>query len=305
MKDIRRNYLFAPFVCPLRSQSRPRALSLANASRQIRKIRCDGRPEGCSPCAQNRTLCKTTDRITGRATTRGHTEATEAENNYLRAQIAELQAQLKELGVEPRTVSGYSEFSPTSLPWQQQPVGLASSTPGWEDASQRRTSDSSLPGYTPATGLDDSDYRPLPQFKHGSVGDNYLGVSSGDTLLSNIKGTSLSVFGTEIDITDFVQSGSDYDKSVVSYTHFLKVILNEDADVQYVTFGDYQRLHEYATWYLRSMNPYTMLLDRPTVMNLVCTSSHTLHIKLTRIRSGGLATSQHFPHHQQRLFAST
>ena len=41
---------------------------------QTRKIRCDPQPGGCSPCAQNNTECRTTDRITGLARSRGHAE---------------------------------------------------------------------------------------------------------------------------------------------------------------------------------------------------------------------------------------
>jgi hypothetical protein len=240
---------------------------------QVRKIRCDPRPEGCSPCAQNRTPCKTTDRITGKATTRGHTEAMEAENAYMRAQIAEMQSQLKEMGVEPRVPSGYSTFSPPSAPWPS-----SSNVNDWGDASQRRTSTSPLVGYPPVSALDNGG--PLPRFKKDSFGDNYLGMASSDSLLSNIKGTSLSVFGHEIDITDFVQNGEDYDNSVMSYNHVIKVALRDD-HVDKVEFPPYPELSEYITWYLRSLNPYTMLQDKPTLMNLVWRIGHEPNFKPT------------------------
>ncbi|KAF2708074.1 hypothetical protein K504DRAFT_298521 [Pleomassaria siparia CBS 279.74] len=248
---------------------------LANSSRtgqacdrcKVRKIRCDGRPEGCSPCAQNRTPCKTTDRITGRATTRGQVEAMESENAYLRAHISELQAQLKEMGVEPRTPSNYTGYMAPTMSWP--PSNLGNDNQGWGDISQRRSSTSPIPGYAPASGLENTDYRPLPHFKTGSIGDNYLGVSSADSLLSHIKGTSLSLFGTEIDITDFVDNEEDYDKSVMSYNHFLKASLNDDAHVHQIPFPPYHTLKEYATWYIRSLNPYTMILDKPTFMHLI------------------------------------
>ncbi|KAF2186760.1 hypothetical protein K469DRAFT_144948 [Zopfia rhizophila CBS 207.26] len=251
---------------------------LANSTRtgqacdrcKIRKIRCDPRPEGCSPCVQNRTPCKTTDRITGRATTRGHAEALETENAYLRAQVAELQGQLKEMGVEPRTVSGYNSFPPSGVPWSS---SLGNDGQGWVDPSQRRMSTPPLPGYSHSigapNGLDNTEYRPLPQFKTNSIGDNYLGVSSADSLLSHIKGTSLSVFGTEIDITDFVQNEEDYDKSVMSYSHFLNVALNSDQQVEHAPFPEYTILNEYSNWYLRSLNPYTALLDKPAFTQLI------------------------------------
>jgi hypothetical protein len=241
----------------------------ANTLRKIRKIRCDGRLEGCSPCAQNRTPCTTTDRISGRAKTRGHAEVMEAENNYLKAQVAELQAQVKELGAEPRVASSY-ELPNTAMQWGST---VGSGSRKWSESSQRRTSTSPQPGYTPANGAETNEHRPLPQFKPGSIGDNYLGVSSAASLPSHIKGTCLSVFGTEIDVANFINTEADYEKSVMSYDHFLRIALNED-NVQAVPFPAYQDLRDYATWYLRSLNPYTMLLDKPTFMRLVRLSSN-------------------------------
>ena len=191
----------------------------------------------------------------------------ETEIQYLRAQASELQAQLKELGVEPRAVSGFAAFRNQSPSWQS--PGVSSDIQEWPDSSRRRSSNISMPGYA-GSAVDNTEQRPLPQFKPGnSVGDNYLGVSSADSLLSHINGTSLSVFGTEIDITDFVQSESEYDNSVMSYNHFSRVCLNEDQRVEHVPYPDHKTLSEYSHWYLRSLNPYTMLLHRPVFMHLV------------------------------------
>ncbi|PSN65099.1 hypothetical protein BS50DRAFT_635912 [Corynespora cassiicola Philippines] len=251
---------------------------LANSTRtgqacdrcKVRKIKCDGRPEGCSNCEQVGTPCETTDRITGRATRRGHAEQIETENQYLRSHVAELQAQLKEMGVEPRPAPAYGAYAPTpSMQWASLPSATSSSgmQSGWPDAAQRRTSASPLPGYTPASALDN--FGPLPSFKdQGSVGDNYLGVSSTDTLLSHIKGTSLSIFGHEVDVTDYVDGEEDYDASVMSYNSFLNIGLGE-THVDPVELPPYQTLFEYTNWYMRSLNPYTMLLHKPAFLQLV------------------------------------
>lgn len=240
-------------------QDRPRTW-LADCL-QIRKIRCDGRPEGCTPCEQNRTQCRTTDRITGKATVRGHAEAMESENAYLRAHIADLQAQLKDMGVEPRAPPAYG-----SLPWPS-----SAAAPAADDAQdwplpQRRPSASPLSSYAPAS--DKAEFRSLPQFKYGSIGDNYLGVSSGDSLLSHIRGTSLSVFGTEIDITDFVDEGNEYEDSPFSYQTLLNLCVGRQ-HVEPAPLPPYESLKEWATWYLRSLNPYTMLVHKPAFMDLV------------------------------------
>lgn len=234
---------------------------------QIRKIRCDGRPEGCTSCEQNRTPCRTTDRITGRATTRGHAEAMEAENTHLRAHIADLQAQLKEIGVEPRAPPAYNNtLHAPSHPWTS--AGPAPDTQAWLDP-QHRPCASPLPGYAPAASpLDQGEHATLPHFKHGSIGDNYLGVASGDSLLSHIRGTSLSIFGTQVDLTDFMSDNDEYEQSVMSYTTFVQITMGGQK-VEPAILPPYNALREYAGWYLRSLNPYTMLHHKPVFMQLI------------------------------------
>ncbi|KAF2993586.1 hypothetical protein E8E13_000514 [Curvularia kusanoi] len=232
---------------------------------KIRKIRCDGRPEGCTPCEQNRTQCCTTDRITGKATVRGHAEAMETENQYLRTHLADLQAQLKDMGVEPRPPPAYS-----NMPWP--PVAPAAPPQDAQDwsSAQRRPSASPLAAaaaaYAPAG--DKADMHGLPQFKFGSIGDNYLGVASGDVLLSHIRGTSLSVFGHEIDISDFGQDGAEYENSPMSYQTLVRVTMGNQ-HVDPAPLPPYEALREWATWYLRSLNPYTMLVHKPAFMDLI------------------------------------
>jgi hypothetical protein len=192
---------------------------------------------------------------------RGHAEATEAENTHLHGHIAHLQAQLKEAGIEPRPFPAYN----TNLqPWSASSPAYGS---GWPD-SQRRTSASPLPGYAPAASKDRNVFRALPQFKHGSLGDNYLGVGAGDSALSHIRGTSLSVFGTEVDITDYMKDEPEYESSVMSYTSLLRDVYGGEP-VEEAPLPPYQALKEYATWYLRSLNPYTMLVHKPVFMELM------------------------------------
>ncbi|CAI9625039.1 unnamed protein product [Alternaria burnsii] len=228
---------------------------------KVRKIRCDGRPEGCTPCEQNRTPCRTTDRITGRATVRGHAEAMESENSYLRAHIADLQAQLKENHIEPRAPPAYNALQPPSHPWSS----ASNDGQAWNDGP-RRASTSPLPGYV-AAGTPVK-IESLPQFKHGSIGDNYLGVAAGDALLSHIKGTSLSIFGTEINITDFMTGEAEYESSPMSYTTLVNVTIGGE-HVEEPPLPAYGELQEYAIWYLRSLNPYTMFVHKPTFMELI------------------------------------
>ena len=110
---------------------------------------------------------------------------------------------------------------------------------------------------------------PLHTYKSGGLGENHLGVSVSQPPLSHPKGTKLSVFGHDIDITDFVYGQEDYDKSVMSYSHFLDVLFNGDKQTEYMPFPEAGQLENYAQLYLRSLNPYTMLLDKPTFTKLV------------------------------------
>lgn len=50
-------------------------------------MRCDPNPMGCKPCQDKDVPCRTTDRITGRASERGHTERLEAQIHMLKKQI--------------------------------------------------------------------------------------------------------------------------------------------------------------------------------------------------------------------------
>ena len=232
---------------------------------KVRKIRCDGRPEGCTPCEQNRSPCRTTDRITGRATVRGHAAAMEAENACLRSHLADLEAQLRDLGAEPRPPPAYTAPPPASHPWSpssaSRPADSLARHSSWSEALPK-------PSPPPAATPGSTEAPPLPQFKPGSIGDNYLGVTAGDGLLSHICGTSLTVFGTKIDITDHMAAEAEYENSPMSYSTLLGIALGGQK-VQQPALPPYDTLKEYAIWYLRSLNPYTMLVHKPVFMDLV------------------------------------
>jgi hypothetical protein len=191
----------------------------------------------------------------------------ESENAYLRRQIADLQEQLKENGVEPRALPAYTGLQPSTLPWSSSTSRAPPDSQSWTEVHQRASS-SPLPGYALATTIDKVEFRPLPQFKPGSIGDNYLGVGAGDHPLGHIRGTSLSVFGTEIDITDYMEDEAEYESSVMSYTTLVKIAFGGEP-VEPAPLPPYKSLNDYATWYLRSLNPYTMLVHKPAFMELV------------------------------------
>jgi len=127
-------------------------------------------------------------------------------------------------------------------------------------------------------------YRPLPTPTAKTYGSTYLGVSAGNSNLSAIKGTALSILGMEIDVANFDSWDMDdpkddqmknnpYNKS---YQSFLQTALNAHTSglprIQNVELPERALGFEYASWYFRALNPYTPLLHRPTFMKLVCLS---------------------------------
>lgn len=124
-------------------------------------------------------------------------------------------------------------------------------------------------------------FRALPAFRAGCTGDNYLGVSPGNSNLSSIKGTALSILGMEIDIADFDSLDMDEpDASVFhpqlynkSYQAFLQSALNINPRIDKVELPSRSDGFMYAQWYFRLVNPYFPLLHKASFMKLVSQES--------------------------------
>ncbi|TKA73612.1 hypothetical protein B0A49_07950 [Cryomyces minteri] len=240
---------------------------------KIRKIRCDAKPGGCSPCQQNNTECVTTDRITGRATSRGHTETIEHENQYLRQAVLDLQQQLRDNGVDVKPANGINGYVPAGWPQPGQPNG-----PQMWDAGQGMNNANQVPYENNMGEMSDVNVQEktvhrgalLPAFRAGCKGDNYLGVSSANDYLSPIKGTSLALYGMEIDLAEFMPSSLDDPSSSASYQHFLDYAFKKRL-VGEVPLPPRQECEMYAQWYFRSINPFTPILHKPAFMSLLAT----------------------------------
>jgi hypothetical protein len=238
----------------------------------VRKIRCDGLPGGCSPCLQNNTECRTTDRITGRATQRGYVEGLEQQNRDIQHRIRELEQRLIQSGADIKPSDRYHSTASSSYDYNQPSSAQASS---WSPAgpSYPPQSSNTLTAQQQETNM----FRTLPVFRTGCTGDNYLGVSPGNSNLSSIKGTALSILGMEIDIADFESSDMDepdassfhlqlYNKS---YQAFLQSALNINPRLDKVELPAREEGITYAEWYFRVINPYMPLLHKPTFMRMV------------------------------------
>jgi len=239
---------------------------------QVRKIRCDGLPGGCSPCLANNTECRTTDRITGRATQRGYVEGLEHAKHNLEQRVRELEQKCIQNGLDVKPSNEYCEAAPPNFTFNHPSSAQA---PVWSPvtsayapqvdnamASQHQSVDmlSTLPNSRTEAGLDE-----------------HLGVSMDSLYLSEIKGTALSILGMTIDIADFQSDDMDEPEKISShqtiynksYQAFLQSTLNINPRLEGVSLPPKEEAFTYCMWYFRVINPFVPLLHKPTFMKLV------------------------------------
>jgi hypothetical protein len=148
----------------------------------------------------------------------------------------------------------------------------------WGPSSGQSPYTSSAPGAgLGQTAQETNLFRALPTFRAGCIGDNYLGVSSGNSQLSSIKGTALSILGMEIDIANFTSNDMDEpDMNLApgalfnkSYQAFLQSTFNVNPKMEKPALPGREEGFTYAQWYFRVLNPYCPILHKGTFMNLL------------------------------------
>ncbi len=255
-----------------------------NTLLQIRKMRCDDQQNGCAPCMQNSSECKTTDRITGKATVRGHVQNLERQLEELQKRNRVLEAHLIFLGEEVRPVTNYSDPAVAHFVQSQerQELGIRQK---WEGNSQ----DSNAPNEAgnvsngtnihqrPSNAAEEPSHR-LPDFRTCLAGNNYLGVSMGNSLLSSIRGTSMTVLGMEIDLADYISAdveepdpslaGSQpvYNKSCRAFVH---TAFGMSPRLRQVELPPKSEGMNYAHVYFRAVNPYLPVVHMTSFMAIV------------------------------------
>ncbi len=184
------------------------------------------------------------------------------------------------MGVDIKPTNGYHD--PTIAPlieWNQ--AQAEGNHQSWEAADQGNGKENSLGSYpsrpSNSRATETNMFR-LPEFRTGSSGDNYLGISSGNSFLSSIRGTALNVLGMQIDIADFTSTDMDepdqaslhaeplYNKS---YLSFVQSAFNINPKFEKVDLPGKTEGLTYAQWYFRVLNPYLPVLHKPTFMALV------------------------------------
>lgn len=246
-------------------------------------MRCDDNTEGCAPCMQNQTLCKTTDRITGRATVRGYVQSVERRLQQLETHCHELENHLAAHGIEfkPRQYSDHPNTPrPSHKDGHQQP-----SRPDWyHDAHLTSNGNgsgypSTNPSFSRRLSQTDGSVSRLPDFRNGLTGENYLGVSSGNSLVSSIRGTSLNVLGMEINLADYMHADldepnpSEYEKKPMynkSYYAFILTAFSAKPKPEEVRLPPREEAMKCVELFFKVVNTYLPVLHRPSFMKLVC-----------------------------------
>jgi hypothetical protein len=244
------------------------------SSIQVRKLRCDKLPRGCLSCMRIHAECRTTDRITGRATSRGYVAGLEQQNQDLQDRIEGLKKHLMRNGIDVGpsndqnlTVYGSEIHQPSST---VQPTAF-----GTAGATYTSQAGEGLQAPRQETGLFHA-----PPSSHtdyaGWTGEDYLGVSLGNPTLS-IQGTALSILGMETDIAGFDSPDTDepdpsdfhtqlYNRS---YQAFIRTVLNVNPRLEKVDLPGRVEGMMYAEWYFRVVNPYFPVLHKPTFLTMV------------------------------------
>lgn len=241
-------------------------------------MRCDDNPEGCSPCMQNQSACKTTDRITGRATVRGHVQNLERRLQQLESHCHELEDRLTSLGADVKTSSqyGHQVNTPQLFYKEAREQGFR---PDWPDNAHAPHNGTR---YSPETSRrisqTECSVSRLPDFRNGLTGENYLGVSSGNSLVSCIRGTSLNVLGMEIDLADYMHADldepdpSDYEKKPIynkSYYAFILTAFSAKPKPQEIGLPPRAEGMKCVDLFFKIVNSYLPVLHKPSFMKLV------------------------------------
>lgn len=196
----------------------------ANGLNQVRKIKCDGNPAGCSPCQQAQHICKTTDRNNGRTTVRGHADRLEWENRDLQNRLAHLERRLRAHGIP-------IEDAPPQQLWD---TAAAGANQGHPYGAQ------------------------YPEDEDGAASASVPNPS-----LSILKGTTLELFGMQIDVAKFTRAHDDPESPTGRET-FLKYTFGKaHVDTVPALPPTLEEAQDMAVMYLKSLNPFTPILHKP------------------------------------------
>ncbi|KAL9000990.1 MAG: hypothetical protein Q9169_000474 [Polycauliona sp. 2 TL-2023] len=248
---------------------------------RIRKMRCDDSTEGCAPCMQNQSSCKTTDRITGRATVRGYVQSVERRLQELEIHCHELEDQLLAHDIDIKPPRRYHDYPNTLRPLHTDGYEQLPLHDWYNDANSSNNGTCYPPTSNPSSrrlSRSDGSVSRLPDFRNGLTGENYLGVSSGNSLVSSIRGTSLNVLGMEINLADYMHAdldepnpSDDENKALYnkSYYAFILTAFSAKPKPEAVGLPSREEAMKCVEWFFKVVNVYLPVLHRPSFTQLI------------------------------------
>ncbi len=243
-------------------------------------MRCDDQPAGCGPCRAAHAECKTTDRITGKAAVRGYVENLERHVEELKKDNDALSSRLFLLEGHTRPSNNF--VAPVH---GDQTLLAGAVADGSIETSVGR--DQRIASSASASDDPVEEHTRLPEFRGGPIGNNYLGVSTGNSLLSSLRGTSMNVLGMEIDLTDYMCADLDepdqshlgdqpvYNKS---YSAFIQTAFGGAPRLSKVELPSRSEGMTYAEYFFRVTNPLMPIVHKPTFMAVV---SHLISLPIS------------------------
>ncbi|KAI5787658.1 fungal-specific transcription factor domain-containing protein [Peziza echinospora] len=239
---------------------------------KVRKIRCDGLQGGCSPCIQNHTECRTTDRISQRAMPRGYVENLESKCMELEEKLKEAQAALAlERGVRGGNPAAAAvDYMNGGAKNDESGARSGAGYVNWSNAGDYGDKLESYMGGSskrhPKLRAGDDPERLRSSRTGVSTGAYYLGLSSGASTLNSIKDSALSVLGIEIDLSDVDPSEEDGpDGLAESYSRFLSSMFNTNPNTpQNLSLPPKAEFIGMVEWFFSYSFPYLPVLHRPT-----------------------------------------
>ncbi|KAB5578881.1 hypothetical protein GE09DRAFT_952824 [Coniochaeta sp. 2T2.1] len=245
---------------------------------KTRKIKCDGNEDGCAHCANLNISCMVTDRITGNTQRRGYAKLLEREIGIMQKRIQDMEALLQSAGgieVLPFRRSEYGQSPPPGcVPVDA--TGNVLQDPLTKDLWTRVESlwiknygsDSRRSSTSPST------YQRLAPSLDSRPTEEHLGVLGDSAPWSSIKGTTLSAFGTTIDIAfdgpDLEEPDQGtmpgtrsplYNKSVMAMLQTTMGVNPKLDDIDLPTRDD---AFNYSEWYFLTVHPFIPVLHRPS-----------------------------------------
>jgi hypothetical protein len=175
----------------------------------------------------------------------------EIENRYLKSKVLEYHQKLTDLGVPLADLQVVASNASASRGASQQ---------YWEPNGSPQHDGDERAGSVPAS-MEPSLYQ-----RHL---DNHGGGLPPNPGFSMLRGTKLSLFGMQIDIGEFADDVADFD-SPKTFDGFIQYAFNRAPPVEPAPLPPtLQNAKEYANWYFAFLNPYTPVLDKRDMHELV------------------------------------